>query len=282
MITQALYRYLTDPRNLTGHAAVRFSADQVVAGVAYRDRNQVREQIRARVGKSFFAGRRPQNGRSPTAVTLRLISSTIDESLAGVCPWRVSVVQVDVWTRGGDAAIRGSVLATLLELATVGYHGDSWDETWIGDVTLERPAEPVPVAPVDGSDLWTFVNSFDLRIHHAAVGAEYPITPLEPVLEFLTPRGVGEWFSVSAESSRIPENRSITNVQIIITDAWPDFGLLKFQSGAPWEVRDTVASRGPCIRPDFYRYPEFSGVLVGQLALTLDTGEVAITMEVQE
>lgn len=177
MITQSLYRYLTEATDLAGHASQPFLQPQTVSGVVCTNRNEVRELLRSKVGKQFYAERLPQDASAHTAVTLRTISAGREYSTAGSCPWQTTVVQVDVFTRGGDALLRGDAVVKLLTLAIESYRNDYWDTVYIGDVTIERETMGL-FPPNDGSDSWTCQQGFDVLIHHAAHAAEF--APLEP------------------------------------------------------------------------------------------------------
>lgn len=212
MITRALYRYLTDPRHLSGHPAEKFVEDVTVSGVVCTNRNEVRELIRSKVGKQIYAERRPQDSSAHTAVTLRTIGGNREYSTAGGCPWQISLIQVDVWCRGGDEVLRGNAVCRALQLAVDGFHHDYWDDIYIGEVAIERESMSL-FPPVDGSDTWTYQESFDIAVHHQVPAAEHPLERLQAVVEFRDGFDVGDWLRITGENSIVPSNREIATVE---------------------------------------------------------------------
>lgn len=277
MITRALYDYLTDNRDLTGHAAERFRTDQIVEGMTCRTRNDARRFLRSRVGNQIFAERRPQESDAHTAITLRRISSTAEFSLSGTEPFQQSLLQLDVWTRGGEAVKRGYIIAKLLELATSSYHHDYWGTTYIGDVTIERELSSFNL-PADGSDYWTHNENFDVLVHHATPAAAYPTRQLQTVITFLTAYNAGDWFKVSVRDSIIPENRTLDTIRWQVTTS-----SLTFDTTVDLE---TVANTATVVYAD--RVLEIKRTLgleslpvIVRATLTDDTGTTSTAQEIQ-
>ena len=172
-----LYRYLTDAETLTGHAGERFTYTSTIGGIKIRTRNEAREAIRERVGKSVYLGRRPQMAGTHSAIELQLIGENPDYGLVGEAPGVESLIQATVYCRKGDASYRAMVIADLLRMAVSGYHGATWGDLHIGECLIEsRSVTPIP--PPDASDDWTYTVITDLRVMASPPAPIMPHTPL--------------------------------------------------------------------------------------------------------
>lgn len=278
MITQALFDYLTDASDLTGHPAERFRSDVTVGEHTLRNRNDARAVIRAAVGRSIYLGRRPEASPSPTAVSLRTVTEIPDVALSGGRPASMTLLQVDTWTRGPMSAKRGHRVARLLQVATHGYHGANWGDVWIGEATVERASLQV-IPPGDGSDDWTHQHSFDLMVHHVIAAAEYPSRTLTAQVEFLTGYDAGDYLKLSAASTIIPENRELTSLSWYVSCT---NGNLTVSDVAPHEGLDESTHRGTGLQLEVLRGITFIGVpITAQVTVTDDTGETDQTEETQ-
>ena len=279
MITQAIFDYLTDAADLTGHAAERFRADVVVGDATLRNRNDARREIRSTVGRSIFLGRRPEDSNAHTAISLRVVTAIPDVALSGSRPATMTLVQIDTWTRSGQAAQRGDRVSQLLQVALGGYHGDVWGSAWIGEATIERASVNV-IPPGDGSDDWTHQRSFDLMVHHVTPAAEYPSRQLAAQLVFLTDYDVGTWLKMTAAGSTVPENREISTLSWNITCT---NGSLAVPNVGPHQALDEATYRGTGLQLEVLRGSTFIGVpITAEVTVTDDTGQQSTTEVLQD
>ncbi len=172
MILKATYDYLTDPIDAVAFADVPFRYPAEFAGLIVTSRNDARRELRSRVGLEIYAARRPQKSSQHSAVTLRLISCNRELETVGEHDLAEAFVQVDCWARGGDAAQRSEVIATLVRLATVGSHSCTWGQVKILGVSIARESQQVQLSD-QGSSVWDFSSSIDLRIHFAQASASF-------------------------------------------------------------------------------------------------------------
>lgn len=177
MLLRSLKRYLIEPKNLTGHAAEPFERPQVLDEMTLLTRNDARRYIRDRVGQHVYAARRPiKSDSAHTAVTLRQISDDSLLPLVGEDDTLASVIQVDVWTRGGDADYRATQTGKLIRIAVNNYYG-MWSNSRITGVAVRRQGM-LPLPPGNATDEWPYNYSMDIEVKHIEAAAIYPINVL--------------------------------------------------------------------------------------------------------
>ena len=176
MIAKALFEYLTTPGPVTA-GVIPFVEPQIVSSdIVCVDRNDARRHLQNRVGSSsYYYDRRPQ-GTGHTAITFRRITGERDYHLQGEVPFPKTYFDVGIWGRDPDGAARNEITAALLRLAIGGFRGywGSRPPVYISSCTLIRDSDRA-TRPVDGSDYWTHLRTFDAMIHH-----------YEPVPDFAT------------------------------------------------------------------------------------------------
>ena len=171
MIDKALYDYLTDPAELTGHPADPFLSPQKIGNVTLTNRNDARRGVRSRLGQHIYTGRVPHGVTAPTTCTLRVIPMDRFLTTVGAHSQARAVVQVDVYARGPDAAMRAAMTSNLIRIATMAYHGDYWGDIWIAGCNVERDGQFIDT-PFD-SKHWTQRYSQDLIVQFAEATACY-------------------------------------------------------------------------------------------------------------
>lgn len=182
MLARGLKNYLTGPIDPTGHPAEPFESVQVLDGLTLRDRNDARRYIQDRIGEHVYASRRPARSDSAhTAVTIRQISADLEVPLIGETDTLTSILQVDVWTRSGDADWRARITGKLIRIACNNFVG-WWGTERITGCLVRRQGE-LPSAPGDGTDDWSFRYSMDFEVKHIEAAAVYPAAELMAVIE---------------------------------------------------------------------------------------------------
>lgn len=169
ILSKGLRDYLVDTTPVTGYPATAFRDPQTVGDLTITDRDEARRYLRARVGNEIYASRRPREGSQHTAVTLRRIATNRVDEVGGGTPLADAIIQVDVWTRGPEAALRGEITAILIRLACEGFGAGTWGGVTIADCEVAREAEFVET-PKQGDD-WTHRYSMDLRVHYYQASA---------------------------------------------------------------------------------------------------------------
>lgn len=239
-VRSALYRYLTDPRDLPGHPAITFERPRFIGDKTISNRNDARRWLRSMVDPDgIYQGRRPQRDRKPTSIILSTSYTGPEMGLNGAEEGTEESIQVTVSCRGGDAATRADNVARLLMLAVGGWPGGNWGDTYVGECRVDGRSSRT-VSPVDSSDTWVFEEVLGLNIIYCDEAAAY--YPAPPLLSFPTASDVGAELRLSAAGSVVPAGRSITSV------SWTINGTLTF-SGSPPVAVSTANVTGTYLDP---------------------------------
>lgn len=174
MLQRSLKKYLIEPKDLTGHPAEPFERPQVLDDLTFLTRNDARRYIRDVVGQHVYAARRPiRSDSSHTAITIRQLSDDSILPLWGEDDTLASVLQVDVWARGGDADHRSTQIGKLIRIAVNNYAG-LWGTSIIMGVAVRRQGS-LPIPPGNATDDWPFRYSMDFEVKHIEAAAIYPV-----------------------------------------------------------------------------------------------------------
>lgn len=172
MILKALYDHLTEATDVQGVDTSLFREPQIVHTHKVHSRNEARRLLRGRIGDAVFAARRPSNTNKHTAVTLRPIAINRDYETAGDIETAEAIIQVDVYARGHDSAVRSMIVGDLIRLIISGYSGGCWGGVPICGCSVERDGM-LSESPPDSSEDWTHRYSFDIRVHYKQAAAVY-------------------------------------------------------------------------------------------------------------
>lgn len=215
-VRTALYRYLTEPKDLPGLPAVTFERPRIIGDMEVNSRNDARRWLRSKIDPAgIYQGRRPQQHRKPTAIVLTSTTSSPEYGLAGAEEGTEEFVQATVACYGGDAAVRANNVAQLLMLAVGGWSGGNWGDTYVGECLVDGRSSRT-VSPVDSSDAWVFEEILGLNILYCDEAAAYYAA--EQLTAEITATLAGDSLRLSAESSLIPAGRTLASVTWLITD----------------------------------------------------------------
>lgn len=234
LITRALARYLTEDKDLTGHAAQPFARPQTIDDMVLNSRNDARRWLRSLVGGHVYARRVPQKCSAHTAITIGLLARNKTQPLIGEVGVVDSTLQVNVLSRGPGADNRATTVGQLLTIATSNYRG-WWHDTYVHNVQVERD-DDMAEEPTDGSDTWAWQWSMDMTVGHDTTSPIYPTDVLTARLE-ITKRS-GGIIVLSAANSTIPEGLTLPSVHWFVRNAAGDQVL---EYGGP---PDAVATPG--------------------------------------
>lgn len=215
-VRTALYRYLTDPKDLTGLPAVAFERPRIIGDMTVSTRNDARRWLRSKIDPDgIYQGRRPQQHRKPTAIVLTSTTSSPEYGLAGAEEGTEEFVQATVSCYGGDAAVRANNVAQLLMLAVGGWSGGNWGDTYVGECLVDGRSSRT-VSPVDSSDAWVFEEILGLNVLYCDEAAA--VYTAERLSVSLTAFDTGDSLRLSVAETLIPSGRSIAAVNWTIQD----------------------------------------------------------------
>lgn len=234
LITRALAKYLTEDKEVLGHAAYPFARVQAIDDMVCKNRNDARRWLRSLVGGHVYARRVPQKCTAHTAITIGLLARNKDQPLIGEVGVVDSTLEIKVLTRGAGADHRATTVGQLLTLAVSNYRG-WWFDTYVHNVQVERDSD-MAEEPADGSDTWPWMWSTDITVGHDSVSPIYPTDLLTARVD-ITKRS-GGIIALSAFNSVVPEGVTLTSVYWFIRNAAGD-QVLEF-GGPP----DAVATPG--------------------------------------
>lgn len=282
-VKAALYRYLTEPGDLTGPAAIPFSRPRIVSGLTIKNRNDARRWLRDRVGSSIYSGRRPMKPSEHTQIYLRTSFTEQPTGLTGEIDGRTELVEAAIICRKADAPARCEVVADLLSLCVGGWGGGYWGDTYVGECLVDGRTSRT-YSPVDGSDDWLHEVQLGLDIIYIdEATAQYAADGLRAVIAYLQNPGVDGIFRVSALQSVIPEGRTLASVAWNIRQGDASGASLISLSGAANAVVSTANVSGTFGQPSIDRVAYgITGPVWVSLTITDSFGEQSTFAEARD